>query len=343
MQETKSPEENNRREHSRLSRSMSNFKQSKIYKVYQFLVSSAAVSFLVSVVVFVYGQIQDAQSTAELVDNLQDLSDDLLDVQNSVSTRYLGIFPDYLTEVNGLLSERTPKDTVVIFEDVLYYGVLSKPESFIRMNHMLLSHADGGGKITIAYYGVAGRTFHRMIREQRINPAFFGELDREMDSLRRIERRHFSDSALCEKYFSKTRELDPAAFARNVDKYLAPLSGKVEFDDKIGDELERMYARMDSVKTHYLNKPKDKVRFSDYENMYKGMSKLLIEEYESHGIELIPMDEYLVMSCWLVANKAVLAFPSKYATDEIGFYSQDPAFGKYIKTMLKGVKGYYRK
>ena len=104
MQETKSPEENNRREHSRLSRSMSNFKKSKIYKVYQFLVSSAAVSFLVSVVVFVYGQIQDAQSTAELVDNLQDISADLLDVQNSVSTRYLGIFPDYLTEVNGLLS-----------------------------------------------------------------------------------------------------------------------------------------------------------------------------------------------------------------------------------------------
>ena len=336
------PQETSRKEHrKRMARAMLFIRNSKVYKVYQFLVTSASVSFLVGVIVFVFGQVNDARTSAELVGNLQNISTNLLDVQNSVTTRYLGIFPDYLTEVNSLLSQRSKKDTVVIFEDVLYYGILSKPESFIRMNHMLLSHADQGGKVTIAYYDVNGRTFHRMIREQRIDPMFFGNLNSEMDSLRRVERRHFSDSALCEKYFSKTRTLDPTAFARNVDKYLAPLHGKVEFDDAIGKELDQVYFKVDSVKAHYLGKPKDQIRFSDYENMYREMSEFLIDEYKSHGIELIPLDEYLVMSCWLVAGKAVLAFPSKYATDEIGFYSQDPAFSKYIKTMLKGVRRQY--
>ena len=50
------------------------------------------------------------------------------------------------------------------------------------------------------------------------------------------------------------------------------------------------------------------------------------------------MNEYLTMSCWLVRDKTVLAFPSKYATEEIGFISQDKAFVDYIHTMLVGVR-----
>ena len=100
---------------------------------------------------------------------------------------------------------------------------------------------------------------------------------------------------------------------------------------------------MDSVKTVWLGgKPVTEVKFSDYMNMYKDLTALLSDMYSSHGVELIPIDEYLTMTCWLVSGHAVLAFPSKYATDEIVFYSKDPAFSKYINTMLDGVRGYYR-
>lgn len=326
---------------SKFERAAQNFKSSRFYKIYQFLVSSAAVSLVVSVIVFVYGQIREAHKTAVLVDNLHGISTNLLDVQNSVSTRYLGIFPDYLTEVNGLLAQMDSNDDVVIFEDVLYYGILSKPESFIKMNHMLLQHAAQGGCVTIAYYDINGRTFSRMLREQRINPQFFSQMEREIDSLRHKDARNLNYIKVCEKYFAKSKDLDYLSFSKNVDKYLKPLHGKYIIDTPLGRELEQMYEAMDSVKTSSFSKPKAEIGFQDYVNMYKGMSELLIEKYQSYGIELIPLDEYLTMTCWLVSGKAVLAFPSKYATDEIGFYSQDPAFGKYIQMMLQGVKGHY--
>ena len=58
------------------------------------------------------------------------------------------------------------------------------------------------------------------------------------------------------------------------------------------------------------------------------------------------LNDYLTMSCWLIkpANKrhsvkSILAFPAKYSSDEIGFYSQDELFSEYITTILQGVRG----
>ena len=79
--------------------------------------------------------------------------------------------------------------------------------------------------------------------------------------------------------------------------------------------------------------------------MYMTMSEVIAKYYSKYGVDLVPMNEYLTMSCWLVKKGnhkgigSVLAFPSKYSTDEIGFYSQDEAFSRYITTMLEGVKG----
>lgn len=108
----------------------------------------------------------------------------------------------------------------------------------------------------------------------------------------------------------------------------------------------QMCIEIDSVKQACLGngKPVEDILFSDYETMYRGISKVIVKYYSKYGIDLVPLDEYLTMSCWLVRKsdrkevRAVLAFPSKYSTDEIGFYSQDEAFSKYIGTMLEGVK-----
>ena len=78
--------------------------------------------------------------------------------------------------------------------------------------------------------------------------------------------------------------------------------------------------------------------------MYKKLSEIILSYYTKYGINMVPLNEYLTMSCWLVKKssrkevKAVLAFPSKYSTEEIGFYSQDEAFSRYISTMLEGVQ-----
>ena len=70
----------------------------------------------------------------------------------------------------------------------------------------------------------------------------------------------------------------------------------------------------------------------------------MLQYYNKYGIDMVPLDDYLTMSCWMVKKsnpkevKTVLAFPSKFSSDEIGFYSQDEAFSKYIGTMLEGVR-----
>lgn len=71
-----------------------------------------------------------------------------------------------------------------------------------------------------------------------------------------------------------------------------------------------------------------------------------METHKENSIELVTLNEYLTMSCWLVkpahknrSSSANLAFPSKYSNDEIGFYSQDEFFAEYITTILQGVRG----
>jgi hypothetical protein len=327
----------------RLEKFYAAFKRTFIYKIAQFIVSSAAVSLLITLVIFAVEQEEDEERTDAMIGNLQDISGNLLEVQNSVSTRYLGIFPDYLTEVNSLLEKREVGDTIVVFEDVLYYGILSKPADFIKMNHMLLSHMDEGGHVTIVHYNPKGRTFSRMVCESRISPEYFAAMDIEKDSLRRKRMGFEADNEVNEKYFALTRDNDLNSFSVNVNKYLKPIAQFADASGEIGRELSQLYHQMDSVKTFWLGgKPVTEVKFSDYMNMYKDLTALLSDMYSSHGVELIPIDEYLTMTCWLVSGHAVLAFPSKYATDEIGFYSKDPAFSKYINTMLDGVRGYYR-
>ena len=107
-----------------------------------------------------------------------------------------------------------------------------------------------------------------------------------------------------------------------------------------------MCVDIDSIKRHHIGngKPIESIHFCDYEQMYRSMSETIAKYYTQYGFDLIPLDEYLTMSCWMIREgghngvKTVLAFPSKYSSDEIGFYSQDEAFSKYIGTMLEGVR-----
>jgi hypothetical protein len=95
---------------------------------------------------------------------------------------------------------------------------------------------------------------------------------------------------------------------------------------------------LDEIKRKNIGKPIQTITFYDFYKMYRDMSKELIDVFEKHNIELIGVNEINVMNCWLNDDKAVLAFPSKYATDEIGFFTQDIVFSEYIYTMLEGVR-----
>lgn len=323
-------------------------------------VKSAAVALLFAVICFVYDVYHDTEQDKQLDASI----DKLKKIEQSLSTRYLGIFPDYIPEIDGMFENLNPSDTIVIFEDVLYYGIKSRPVEFRNMNEKLFRHLISGGAMTVAYYdyrdnGNLGSIFHKMIVESRIGAEYMSSLSEALrDTMMYLrDSSNFDlnvwysvDSALCERYFAEKRNSNPEKFKADVEDYLKnDLLGEGSLTvDATASELvvDQMCRDLDSVKQHYLGdgKAPEDIHFCDYEKMYRAMSGVIARYYSKYGVDLVPMDEYLTMSCWLVIKgnhkgiSSVLAFPSKYSTDEIGFYSQDEAFSRYITTMLEGVK-----
>ena len=337
-------------------------KKKKGFELLGSFIKSAAVGLLFAVICFAYDVYHDSEQDKQLQESI----DKLAKIEQSLSTRYLGIFPEYISEISDLFNELEPADTVVIFEDVLYYGIKSRPKEFCNMNDRLFEHALQGGSITVVYYNVVHsglkpiweEVFHKMIIESRIDAQYIMDMNEErreemlkMREQNRIVDRNLSrklDSTLCEKYFVMTRDDNPEKFRKDIEVYLD--KGLIPVSDKPFSMAEKITYNMcvdiDSVKEAYIGngKPYEEVTFFDYEQMYREMSNVIISYYTKYGIEMVPLDEYLTMSCWMAQRgnrrevQTVLAFPSKYSTDEIGFYSQDEAFSKYISTMLNGVR-----
>ena len=336
------------------------FQRIKKWKGFELLsafVKSAAVGLLFAVLCFVYDVYHDSEQDKQLDASIEKLAR----IEQSLSTRYLGIFPEYISEITNLFEDLEPADTVVIFEDVLYYGIKSRPKEFCQLHDKLFAHALCGGSITVAYYNVNGpRTigiFHKMIIESRIDMKYVAEMNARRREESRLMRENnpdmdfatvmrMTDSIMCERYFAMTRDDNPEKFKRDVDIYLnKDLIPETDSPLSMADRITYlMCVEIDSVKQHYLAKPYEQITFHDYEDMYREISNVIIRYYSDNGIEMVPLDEYLTMSCWMAQRgtrkevKTVLAFPSKYSTDEIGFYSQDEAFSKYICTMLNGVR-----
>lgn len=319
-----------------------NFKSHKFVRIVQVISSSAIFGLLISLVLFGIEMFRNMQDSVEMTENL-------LKIQNSLSTRYLGIFPNYLSGINELFRDAEAEDSIIIFEDVLYYGIKSKPDEFKSYNQYLLELRNKGSHVVVAYYNPRSMVFRKMIQEGRFSDYlsdFQHEKKAKLDSLNKIprEQRTFADfmrldSTLSEKYISMARDNNREKFKSEVENYLKPLHN--ENDKRVKRSEESVYqlcCNLDAIKQKYLDKAIDEITFADYMQMYREFDEAILQLYNEYGFECVALDEYLTMSCWMAGDKMIFAFPSKYATDEIGFYSQDPAFSKYVRTMLNGVK-----
>lgn len=144
-----------------------NFKNN--YHVIKKIYQSATFAILLSVVFFAYDLHLNTKESQELVENLEK-------IQGSLSTRYLGLFPEYIDNINDLLSDAiehqdlsTGRDSIIIFEDVIYYGINSDAMGFRVMMENILTLSNNGCHITIAYYDIDSRPFKQMIRDKLIS------------------------------------------------------------------------------------------------------------------------------------------------------------------------------
>lgn len=365
----------------------------KNIKILKRIVDSASFALLLSIGFFAYEMSTGAQETKEIVDNLTN-------IQSSLSTRYLGLFPEYIGNINRLLDDAIKQQgdsdngsKVIICEDVLYYGIRSDANGFRKMMKNIATLANSGSDVTIAYYDADGHPFKSMIRSSLISNqcqmlyrqdliSYHKKLrivEKNLDSLSRytgqekdiligklidqqfdgyrakhqnvpvpalfgiLSNRKMVDSVLCERYFKQTLVHNSSQFISNVNELRMPLPIDEYANDSISIQVNNLCTKLDSIKQTYLNKPNEQIGYGDIYGMYRDITYAIEDFFSQYSnIKLIPLNEHLTMSCWLTIvngqDTAIIAFPSKYSTDEIGFISQDVAFSKYIQTMLNGMR-----
>lgn len=381
----------------------------KFGKFFTLVSNSASFALLLSILFFSYESIENSKETEEVTNNLVGIQESLdplvgslADIESSLSTRYLGIFPEYIGNINNLLAEAKStnvnshiSDTVIIFEDVLHYGVLSDPAGFKKLMRNLLDLSMNGCQVTIVHYNPDGMQFKQMVTDELIPSDVQLAYRNERRALSQLARdtasfQHWmsKEGTIIEKYFGEKYDLENEADQKQVTDIIKGGSGRrysieqlsnymLEYhfaankaanrgkfeksldkikntklaDDTIADNrvarmVNTLCKSLDSLKLHYMDKPLEDVRYSDYLNLYTQMTAVIAQTLDvSPTIEIIPIDESIMMCCWMVDidgnQKAIFAFPSKYSTDEIGFISKDAAIIKYINTMLKGVKNNY--
>lgn len=366
----------------------------KHYSRVKNIIGSATFGLFITVLFFMYEMNENTNETEKIVENLTE-------IQSSLSTRYLGIFPEYLDGINELLKEadehqkvQNKPDSIIICEDVLYYGIRSDMHGFQSMIKNLTSLAKHGTNITIAFYDINGQPFKQMIKNGLISSLYQSkyssdmaiyrerlnslrenrmrfsknltreDLDLKMDSLintyfdnylennkkgnsemhiHNLMSYQYIDSMLIEKYYKLSRNANPQKFSNKIKALLRPLPQLKDASNETAIELNELFSGLDSVAKYHLQKTMEDISYSDIEKMYKGYSTLIFNYLKKlPNIELIPLREDIAMCCWMSIIdkecKAIIAFPSKYSTDEMGFISQDEAFSKYIQTMLSGIK-----
>ena len=155
-----------------MSKYIDKYRNKKWYRICKVIMDSASFAMVLSVAFFAYEIFEGKKETKEVVDNL-------VEIQNSLSTKYLGIFPEYINNINVLLEQAithqehvADQDTVIIFQDVLYYGILSDAEGFRNMNKNLLTLARNGCHVTIAYYDLGSEPFQQMLMDALIAPQY---------------------------------------------------------------------------------------------------------------------------------------------------------------------------
>jgi hypothetical protein len=306
--------------------------------LYKAIVVLSPFGLILSIVFFLI----EAKESEEMVGNLSH-------IEQSLSTRHIGIFPDYLDNINKVLSEtsRSGADTaqIIIFEDVLFYGAFYNGSAFKEMLSHLVELSNLGTKIVIAYYNNEnsmrnGRMFREVVQESWIRQQDLENLSHErremMSSLRtgntpRANIFTIADSLVSEKYFVRYRDNEQKDFSKRIEKILTPLYDQTKKDFSL-------FLQLDSIKNLCLNKPAHSISFNDIYTLYYEVTEELKTFFAQHNIKLIPLNNYLTMSCWSNGEKVLFAFPGKFAADEIGFISSDRAILDYIHVMLEGIE-----
>jgi hypothetical protein len=371
--------------------------------------NSASVALFLSVIFFSFEMFGSMEESKEMTDNL-------LKIQNSLSTKYLGEFPSFLPDINRLYAEVSKDEEIVVLEDVLFYGLNSAPEDFYEASIKLLDLAANGTQVMISYYEPNSFAYNLTIQEWMLSQesykhyrdtltlfrersvlykkqykaiqtskasaeekeqkchallsecfldivgpqaiekqkAYLKSKSEESQDGTEGERKALIDehmqirNLLLERYFSATRAQNKGKFQQMVEGYRSPTLDKINMEASTRTQMEvrSMCQKMDSVRTYCLGEEDtsvDSITYANFVNMFTEMTRVMEQTYKNYpSITLVPIDDFLSIRGWLITrrkgeSRAIMAFPSRYSSSEIGFYTTDESTTDYIKTMQQGI------
>ncbi len=249
------------------------------------ITQSATFALLLSFAFFAYEMSSGAKETKEVVDNLEK-------IQNSLSTRYLGLFPEYISNINLLLNDAINhknnselRDSIIIFEDVLYYGIRSDAKGFRKMMENLLTLTDNGCHVTIAFYNVDGIPFKQMIRDKLLTYEYQNQYRSEMRSyytgLMRVKRGIDSiDSNLPRnEYDNEVKSLINRHFNKS---FITNVTSEVSLRDFYRNIDNRQ--RVDSIITQRYYEYSRDANHREFASSVKSMQRTLPQETDSNNV-----------------------------------------------------------
>lgn len=190
---------------------------------FKLILDSATFALVLSVAFFLYEMTKDDRENKEVIS-------ELVGIKNSLTTRYMGVFPEYISSINNLLGEAVDhqkkfdtRDSVVIFQDVLYYGIRSDVHGFKKMMNNLLTLSHYGCHITIAYYDPNEQPFKNMIRDKLVSYEYQKCYRKDIDDYRkRISQFRRDRSGISKELTHDSVEVVISDLInKNFDNYLA--------------------------------------------------------------------------------------------------------------------------
>lgn len=214
------------------------------------LMNSASFALFLSLVLFLYQEISTKSDFMEVVDNLSE-------IENSLSTRYIGIFPEYISDIDLLMEEVIQeqnnngiKDSVVIFQDVLYYGMRSDANGFRDLMKDLLTISENGSHVTIAFYDPKSMKFERLIMDELISLRFQEQYRKERETYHEILRECRAKGDIIRTTYSDSEI--PSKMQELVAQLFIPYYSKYTTDEYEQRKLLKEFGRFANVKPYIL-------------------------------------------------------------------------------------------
>ena len=255
------------------------------------------------------------------------------EIIDSISTRYVGEFPATMGPLNKLLLNA--KESIVILEDVLGYGMFSAPDEFHKYITILdKKSADGKLKLELVIYNrdVNLRvTKMQFIGSEHIDK--FKSLRYEKNNAKTEEER----DAVINKIVEFRNSIFTAFLAKKENKEKWQYLMEYDFSNKARQEGKNGYNQLNEVKNVFKDRDIESIKFDEFADMlitFDDRIKTILTAGGRSNVKIDTVGIMHSMNCWLIDNtEAIFGFTRSFGSSEIAFITKDPQLTTHINSL----------